>query len=103
MRTLTPPGQSNGRVAAPPIRPVQRVRPISGRRALGLVVLLMVLFGLVVGAVVVGRTWRQSERLVAAGLRSPRGVALMPDDGLVVAEAGVPDAAGPRDPSTRPI
>jgi glucose/arabinose dehydrogenase len=32
--------------------------------------------------------WRQRERLVADGLRQPRGVVWMPDDALVVAEAG---------------
>jgi streptogramin lyase len=67
---------------------------MSGRRALGLVLLLMLLFGLVAGYFTVSRTWRQSERLVAAGLRAPRGVALMPDDALVVAEAGTASAPG---------
>jgi len=67
---------------------------MSGRRALGLVLLMMVLFGLVVGYVTVSGSWRQRERLVAPGLRAPRGVALMPDDSMVVAEAGTDRLAG---------
>ncbi|HZR01370.1 MAG TPA: ScyD/ScyE family protein [Chloroflexota bacterium] len=102
MQTALPPSP-NGHAAVPPVAARRPVRTMSGRRAILLVLLMMAVFGLVVAGLVVSRQWRQTERLVAAGLRSPRGVALMPDDGLVVAEAGLPDAAGPRDRSTRPI
>lgn len=67
---------------------------MSGRRALGLVLLLMMLFGLVVGYVTVSQSWRQRERLVAAGLRAPHGVALMPDNSMVVAETGTDNLTG---------
>jgi streptogramin lyase len=65
---------------------------MSGRQALGLMVLLMALFGLLVAWITVGGEWRQRERLIAPGLRNPIGVALLRDGGLVVAEAGLPDA-----------
>jgi streptogramin lyase len=67
---------------------------MSGRRALGLMVLMMTLFGLVVAWLTVGGEWRQKERLVAPGLRNPTGVALMREGGLVLAEAGLPDLPG---------
>jgi DNA-binding beta-propeller fold protein YncE len=90
--TVAPP---NGRVrrAGKPARG-RAGDGMSGRKALGLMLLLMMLFGLVVGWLTVSRQWRQNERLVAPGLRNPRGVALTADDGLVVAEAGLPDVAG---------
>jgi sugar lactone lactonase YvrE len=74
---------------------------MSGRRALGLMVAILFVVGLAVAGVVASRGWRQNERLVAAGLRSPRGIALMPEDGLIVAEAGLPDVRGRADPARR--
>jgi sugar lactone lactonase YvrE len=49
----------------------------------------MIAFGLGVGLIVTGRDWRQTERLVASGLRNPRGLVLQREDALVVAEAGL--------------
>lgn len=65
---------------------------VSGRRALGVMLLLMALFGLVVAWMTMNGEWRQRERLIAPGLRNPTGVAMLRDGGLVAAESGLPDA-----------
>jgi sugar lactone lactonase YvrE len=52
---------------------------------------MLLALALLVGAAnvyVFSQQWRQRERLVADGLRRPHGVVWMPDDALVVAEAG---------------
>jgi glucose/arabinose dehydrogenase len=66
---------------------------MSGRRAIGL--MLLILAGLFAAANVYAfsQEWRQRERLVADGLRQPRGMVWMPDQAIVVAEAGLPGTA----------
>jgi glucose/arabinose dehydrogenase len=54
-----------------------------------MLLVLAVLF-LAANAYAFSQQWRQRERLVADGLRRPRGAVWMPDDALVVAEAGDP-------------
>lgn len=53
--------------------------------------MLLILAGLFAAANVYAfsREWRQRERLVADGLRQPRGMVWMPDEAIVVAEAGI--------------
>lgn len=76
---------------------------MGGRRAVALILGLVALFTVAVVGFAFTQQWRQSERLVAAGLRSPRGMAWIGEDLLVVAEAGLADAAGRGDRSTRQI
>ena len=63
-------------------------RTVSGRRALGVIGLVLAVLFLAVNLYVFSQQWRQRERLVADGLRRPQGVVWMPDDALVIAEAG---------------
>ena len=63
---------------------------MSGRRAIGLMMLILAgLFG-AANLYAFSQEWRQRERLVADGLRQPRGMVWMPDQAIVVAEAGLP-------------
>jgi DNA-binding beta-propeller fold protein YncE len=63
---------------------------MSGRRAIGL--MMLILAGLFAAANVYAfsQEWRQRDRLIADGLRQPRGMVWMPDQAIVVAEAGLP-------------
>ena len=68
-------------------------KTMSGRRAIGLMVLLLAgLFG-AANLYAFSQEWRQRERLVADGLRQARGMVWMPDQAIVVAEAGLPGVA----------
>lgn len=91
------------REPAAPMRPPRAAgTPPSDSRAMSgrvFTVGLLLFFAIFLGGLVLlisTRSWRQSERLVAAGLRSPAGVVLLPDDALVVVEAGLPDRAARR-------
>ena len=63
---------------------------MSGRRAIGLMMLILAGLFAAANAYAFSQEWRQRERLVADGLRQPRGMVWMPDQAIVVAEAGLP-------------
>jgi DNA-binding beta-propeller fold protein YncE len=62
----------------------------SGRRAVAGLALIVMLFMLLALGFAFSQRWRQGERLVAPGLRHPRGIAVARDDLLAVAEGGPP-------------
>lgn len=63
---------------------------LDGRWAVALLAAIVV--SVMVGAIgfAFSQPWRQSERLVAPGLRHPRGIAIVRSDLLAIAEAGPP-------------
>src|SRR5262249_4991670 len=76
------------------VRPGTGVPPrgqgMSGRWAVALLATIVVVFMSAAIGFAFSQRWRQSERLVAPGLRHPRGVAVVRPDLLAVAEAGPP-------------
>lgn len=84
--TLTETPGRNGRIGVAGTAVAGRT--MSGRRALGLMLLALAVLFAAANAYAFSQQWRQRERLVADGLRRPHGAVWMPDDALVVAEAG---------------
>ena len=67
-----------------------RGQGMNGRLAVVLIGGLVVAFMAVALYLAFSQRWRQSEQLVAPGLRHPRGIAVVRSDLLAVAEAGAP-------------
>src|SRR5690242_6411722 len=67
-----------------------RGQGMNGRLAVVLIGGLVVAFMAVALYLAFSQRWRQSEQLVAPGLRHPRGIAVVRSDLLAVAEAGTP-------------
>ena len=82
-------GHARALVGRPPA-PAATERRMSGGRALALMALILIGFFGIVWAIVATGQWRQSEQLLAAGLRSPGAAVIMPDGAVIVAEAGLP-------------
>ena len=59
-----------------------------------------VLVASAIGFLIVSRS-QQGDRRVIEGLRNPRSSVVLPDQAIVVTEAGLPDGAGTTDKSTR--
>ena len=86
-----------------PVVPPLTERRMSGGRALALIAIIMIGFFGVVWAIIATGQWRQSEQLLAAGLRSPGAAVFMPDDAVIVAEAGTPMSVGTGTQTNEPI
>src|SRR5438067_308005 len=77
-------------VARPGTGVPPRGQGLNGRCAVALLATVVVVFMAAAVGFAFSQRWRQSERLVAPGLRHPRGVAVVGPDLLAVAEAGPP-------------
>ena len=95
-------GHARTLVGRPPALPATEKR-MSGGRALVLMALILLGFFGIVWAIVATGQWRQSEQLLAAGLRSPGAAVIMPDDAVIVAEAGLPVAIALGVPASGPV
>ena len=69
-------------------------------RLIALVVVVLVV--ITIGALLAFRA-QQGDSRVLDGLRNPRSAVMLPDQAIVVTEAGLPDVAGTADKSTRQI
>src|SRR3989442_4903177 len=77
-------------VARPGTGVPPRGQGIDGRWAVVLLATIVVVFVAAAVGFAFSQPWRQSERLVAPGLRHPRGIAIVRPDLLAIAEAGPP-------------
>ncbi|HEY3108655.1 MAG TPA: hypothetical protein VGL23_07875, partial [Chloroflexota bacterium] len=77
-------------VARPGTGVPPRGQGINGRLAVVLLATIVVVFMAAAVGFAFSQRWRQSERLVAPGLRHPRGIAIVRPDLLAIAEAGPP-------------
>jgi sugar lactone lactonase YvrE len=67
---------------------------MSGRRAIGLMALGLVVFWSIVLAYTFSQSWRQTEHLLSGGLRGARGVVWAREETVVVSEVGQPGTGG---------
>src|SRR5438067_3957284 len=77
-------------VARPGTGVPPRGQGLNGRCAVALLATVVVVFMAAAVGFAFSQRWRQSQRLVAPGLRHPRGIAVVGPDLLAIAEAGPP-------------
>ncbi len=73
-----------------------------GRRVRSIGVLAVAILA-IAAAFVLRDRFQGNEQLVAGGLRNPRAAVVLPDNAIIVTEAGLPDTTGTTDKSTRQV